>query len=129
MAGDRQGQGNGRERPDQNQTWLTQILGRPLFDPDRHAAEAGVRGLPRLSGIILYQSQRVAIFTGPSGGHPIVAQPGTHIGAYEVRAIANEGVTVVGPEGTTVIRPMFDSTKSLSSDPRPGASSLPPHRP
>jgi hypothetical protein len=108
------------EAPDQHETWLNQILARPLFSPDRHPVEVGVRGLPRLAGIIVAGSQRVAIFAAPSNGHPIVAPAGAHIGAYEVRTITDSGVTVVGPEGTTTIRPAFDPARPAAPEPRPG---------
>jgi hypothetical protein len=99
------------ESPDQREAWLQQILGRPLFSPDRRRVEAGLRGLPRLTGIVVTGAQRFAIFAAPSGGHPVVVQVGAHVGAYEVRTIAETGVTVVGPEGTTLVRPVFDAAR------------------
>jgi hypothetical protein len=102
------------EAPDRHGAWLKQILARPLFSPGRHPAEvtaAGVQGLPRLTGVVVTGSQRIAIFAAPSNGHPIVAESGAHVGAYEVQAIADGGVTVVGPEGTTLLRPAFDAAR------------------
>ena len=97
--------------PDRHASWLNQVLARPLFSPGRHPVElaaAGVQGLPRLTGVVLAGSQRIAIFAAPSSGHPIIAESGAHVGAYEVRSIADAGVTVVGPEGTTLLKPSFD---------------------
>jgi hypothetical protein len=89
---------------------LGAVLARPLFSPDRRpAASSGARsvsGLPRLSGIIVTGGRKVAIFAAP--GKPIVAEEGLRIGVYDVTAISNSGVTVAGPEGTTVLRPLFD---------------------
>lgn len=108
--------------PDQHAAWLNEILARPLFSPTRHSVEVGVRGLPRLTGIIVAGSQRMAIFAGPSDGHPIIAQTGTHIGAYEVQTVAGDGVTVAGPTGISMIRPAFDASRPASPGPRAGTS-------
>ena len=108
--------------PDRTRTWLNTILARPLFSPDRRPVEVGVRGLPRLTGIMLAGSQQVAIFAAASGDHPIVAQVGAHVGAYEVQSIADTGVTVVGPEGVTMIRPSFDVART----PGPPSAGLTP---
>jgi hypothetical protein len=114
--------------PDSHEDWFNQILARPLFNPDRRPVEAGVRGLPRLTGIVVAGSQRVAIFAGPSNGRPVLAQTGAHIGAYEVRGIADEGVTVVGPTGTSLVRPAFDPARPAPPEAaRPG--NLQPNRP
>jgi hypothetical protein len=114
--------------PDPYQDWFNQILARPLFNPDRHPIESGVRGLPRLTGIVVAGPQRVAIFAGPSNGRPVLAQAGARIGAYEVRSIADEGVTVVGPTGTSLVRPAFDPAQPAA--PQAGRSTnLLPNRP
>lgn len=109
------------QAPDQTDTWLKQILAAPLFSPDRRPVEVGVRGLPRLSGIVVTGSQRLAIFAAPSSGRRIVAEAGARIGAYTVQTIADDGVTVVGPEGTSVIRPVFDAARQITPAPRPVA--------
>lgn len=114
--------------PDPHEDWFNQILARPLFNPDRRPIESGVRGLPRLTGIVVAGAQRVAIFAGPSNGRPVLAQAGAHIGAYEVRSIADEGVTVVGPTGTSLVRPAFDPARPAATQaPRP--ANLQPNRP
>ena len=110
---------------DRRNAWLDQILGRPLFAPDRRPVETGVSGLPRLTGIVVTESERFAIFAGPSGDRPIVAQAGAHVGAYEVRSIGDGLVTVSGPSGTSSVRPVFDvarppPTMSLPGRPQPG---------
>jgi general secretion pathway protein N len=93
--------------------WLNTILARPLFSPNRRPAASGSRsvgGLPRLAGIVVTGSRKAAIFAAPpGGGRPVVADEGMRLGAYDVKAISEAGVTVVGPEGTTVLRPIFDS--------------------
>jgi hypothetical protein len=108
--------------PDQHGAWLNDILARPLFSPDRKPAGSGdVRGLPRLTGIIVSGARRIAIFAPASGDHPIVGEAGTHIGVYEVQAVEDTGVTVTGPGGSSIIRPLFD--------PAPPAVKRPPPRP
>jgi hypothetical protein len=96
---------------------LVEVLSRPLFSPDRRPVEAarGIVGLSRLSGIVVTDQHRFAIFAAAGGGRPVIAEEGAHIGKYEVRSISNLGVTVVGPDGTAVIRPVFDP-----ADPKPG---------
>ena len=113
---------------DSHEDWFNEILARPLFNPDRRPIEAGVRGLPRLTGIVVAGSQRVAIFAGPSNGRPVLAQAGAHIGAYEVRSIADEGVTVVGPTGTSLVRPAFAPARPTAPDTARPAT-LQPNRP
>ena len=102
------------ETPNQHEAWLNEILSRPLFSPSRRPAEAVAsvsRGLPRLTGIVVAGTQRAAIFAGTSNDHPIVAQAGTHVGAYEVQTVSDAGVTVAGPEGVTVLKPIFDANR------------------
>jgi hypothetical protein len=100
--------------------WFREIVSRPLFNPDRRPIGPDareVRGLPRLTGIVVDGSRRIAIFAAPSGGHPIVVEADSRIGAYDVREIDDAGVTVVGPEGTTVLRPIFDANVATPGKP------------
>lgn len=111
------------EPPDRHDEQLNTILARPLFSPDRRPEASGARsvsGLPRLAGIVMTGSRRVAIFAAP-GSKPVVVDEGARIGPYDVKAISESGVTVVGPEGTMVLRPMFDSAP-------PPAGRAPPAR-
>ncbi len=112
------------EPPNQRAAWLSEILARPLFSPDRRPVEVAarsLRGLPRLAGIVVSGSQRIAIFAAPSGGAPLVVEAGARVGAYDVRNVADTGVTVVGPGGTTVVRPIFDPNRKVPvpTGPRP----------
>jgi hypothetical protein len=116
--------------PDRRAEWLNDIMARPLFSPTRRPVGTTVSGLPRLTGIVVAGSERVAIFAAPASEHPIVAHSGTRVGAYEVQSIADDGVTVVGPGGTTLIRPIFDAARPASPAP-PGtpAARAQPARP
>ena len=105
---------------------LAVILARPLFSPDRRPTASGARsisGLPRLAGIVVTGSRKVAIFAASPGGKPVVADEGGRLGAYEVKAIREDGVTVVGPEGAMVLRPLFDP-----APPAPMARTVQPAR-
>ena len=111
---------------DQHDTWFREILARPLFSPDRKPPASvahSVAGLPRLTGIVVSGSRRIAIFASNAGGRPVVVEAGSRIGAYDVRDIADGGVTVVGPEGTTVVRPIFDPSAPVAA--KPGAAVRP----
>ncbi len=109
---------------------LTEVLARPLFSPDRRpvaSAARAVNGLARLTGIVITDRQKLAIFAGAPGSRPVVAEEGARLGGYMVRTINGLGVTVVGPEGSMVIRPVFDPTDPKTPPPqRPG---MPPPRP
>jgi hypothetical protein len=110
MAPLRDAQPGPAQSPDRHGAWLRDVLARPLFSPDRKPVGTGdVRGLPRLTGIIVSETRRLAIFASATGDHPLVREAGARIGAYEVKAIDETGVTVTGPGGTNVIRPLFDS--------------------
>jgi hypothetical protein len=102
---------------DHRAEWLNEIMARPLFSPTRRPVGTTVSGLPRLTGIVVAGSERVAIFAAPGSEHPIVAHSGARVGAYEVQTIGDEGVTVVGPGGTTLIRPIFDVARPAGPAP------------
>lgn len=94
---------------------LREVLARPLFNPDRKPVGTGTRnviGLPRLTGIIVTGSRKVAIFAAPAGGKPVVVEEGAHINDYELKEISDTTVTVAGPAGTTVMTPLFDAAPS-----------------
>jgi hypothetical protein len=112
--------------PDRHADWLHEILARPLFSPTRRPVGTAVNGLPRLTGIVVTGSERIAIFAAPANEHPIVARAGAHVGAYEVQTIADSGVTVVGPGGTILIRPIFDAARPASPAPLPPTRAPPP---
>ncbi len=102
-------------RTDHTDAWVSTVLARPLFSPDRRppadaAAAAGSRlpGLPRLAGIIVGPFGRSAIFA-PDGNKPLVVQEGARIAAYTVKSIEATQVRLVGPDGARVLYPSFES--------------------
>jgi hypothetical protein len=107
---------------------VSEVLARPVFSPDRRPVGTGTRsaaGLTRLTGIVITGSRKVAIFAAQAGGRPVVAEEGTRINAYELKAISDTGVTMVGPTGTMVMVPLFDPTPP----PPPKRPSPPPAQP
>ena len=110
------------EPPNRLEASLNQVLARPLFSPDRRPVASAVqtaRGLPRLTGIVITDSRQFAIFAAPAGGHVTVVEVGARVGSYEVKAITDTGVTLTGPEGMTLLRPIFDPTPPLGAKPLP----------
>jgi hypothetical protein len=97
---------------------LSTILARPVFSPDRKPiviGTKGIAGLPRLTGIVVSGSSKIAIFAGPAGGRPVIAEERSHIDSYEVKAISDMGVTIAGPNGTRMLTPIFDATLQPAS--------------
>jgi hypothetical protein len=126
-------------QPATNRTldWVTAVLARPLFSPDRRpAADAAsvagssLPGLPRLAGILVGPFGRSAIFAA-DGSKPIVVQEGGRVGAYTVRSIEVAQVQIVGPDGVQVLNPSFDqalrksTTGALAPARRSGQAPLP----
>jgi hypothetical protein len=113
---------------DHTSEWVTTVLARPLFSPDRrpapvtaNASGSTARGLPRLTGILVGPFGRSAIFAA-DGAKPIVVQEGGHLAAYTVKSIEAAQVQLSGPNGAQVLHPSFDAA---SPSPSPTA---PPRR-
>ncbi len=107
---------------------ITTILARPLFRPDRRPVAVAARGdstLPRLSGILIGPSLRLAILT-PAAGPPRLVKQGGRIGAYRVSTIAATAVTLTAPGVRLVLTPHFAGTPDA---PPPSAQPDPPLRP
>jgi hypothetical protein len=106
--------------PNETDRDVSEILARPIFNPDRRPIGSTTRsltGLSRLTGIVVTGTSKIAIFAGPSGGKPIIAEEGSRVNAFEVTSISRAGVTVVGPGGTTVMTPVFDPSPPPVSRP------------
>ena len=75
----------------------TDILERPLFNPDRRpsgAARRGQRALPRLSAILIGQGMASAIFAA-DGQKPLVVQPGGLVAGDRVLSISADQVVLL----------------------------------
>ncbi len=99
---------------DQAERWIATALARPLFSPDRRppppGGGPGLAEIPRLSGILVTPAGRSAIFAPAGASKPVVATEGTTLGAYVVKSIGPDEVTVVGPSGPRLLHPAFDPT-------------------
>jgi hypothetical protein len=121
---------------DHTSDWVTTVLARPLFSPDRRPAPAAAnvnggtaRGLPRLTGILVGPFGRSAIFAADSAAKPIVVQEGGHVAAYTVRSIEAAQVQLSGPNGAQVLHPSFDAAPaSPTVSPTASPTSPPPPR-
>lgn len=109
--------------PDHMNDWLTTILARPLFSPDRRppaaaSAVSGERlaGLPRLSGVLVGPFGRRAIFAS-DGGKPLVVGEGGRVADWTVRVIEAGAVEVAGPDGDHILRPSFENMPEAASHP------------
>lgn len=97
-----------------DETREARSLGRPAFNWDRRPVAAprivgdAAPDVPRLTGIVVQLSTRLATFALPDGGRLIVAREGTRVGSFTVQAIQAGQVTVLGPDGLRVLRPSID---------------------
>jgi hypothetical protein len=116
--------------PDHTGEWLTVILARPLFSPDRRPASAIARspaggspeGLPRLSGVLVGPFGRSAIFAA-DGRKSLVVDEGGKIDAWTIRTIGEDAVEVSGPGGAQTLHPSFASPSG-----RVQGATMPPQR-
>ena len=99
---------------------IATILARPLFSANRRpvplSADTTMTTMPRLAGIVVSGSGRLAFFAGGSGTKSIVAAEGELVGGYTLRAIAPDRVTLIGPDGPRLLRPTFDPTRVAGSE-------------
>ena len=93
--------------------WASIILARPLFRPDRRplavAAAAVDNTLPRLSAIVITADGRRAIFVSGGGAAAVVSVNG-RVGVYQVRRIAADSVSLLGPNGDVTVHPEYAPT-------------------
>jgi hypothetical protein len=109
------------------------ILARPLFRPDRHPFPTGGQevstapvDLPRLTGILMSDDIRRAIFAPDGADKAIVVAVGESVGDWRVQEIAADSVTMVGPDGTRRLRPKFAANPAPAI---PGAPDATPPEP
>jgi hypothetical protein len=110
---------------DRLQRWAATSLARPLFNPDRRpvaVAQAGSNAaavLPILSGIMITEAGRRAIFAATGAGKPQVVDEGGTVDGNLVRSITLEEVVLIGPDGPHRLHLAFDRQS-------PGAAMVPP---
>lgn len=100
---------------DRDRAWVTAILARPLFSPDRRPARVGPARatagavVPRVAGIVIDGPRRSVIFAAPTeGAHPITLLEGNEVNGFRIRSIEDNQVTILGADGLHILRPTFD---------------------
>jgi len=109
---------------------LAAALARPLFTPGRHVTDLAAAGTaeaplqqPRLAGIIITPTTKLAIFTSGGGGNSIIVTEGQHIANSVVESILPSTVRLLGPAGETVLSATFDHSAAALKSPQAFASS------
>ncbi|HUN38856.1 MAG TPA: hypothetical protein VMU81_01055 [Acetobacteraceae bacterium] len=118
--------------PDHTAEWVSTILARPLFSPDRRAAPlptaiTGGRdappGLPRLTGVLVGPFGRTAIFA-TGGGKPLVVTEGGKVDAWTVQSISIGTVRIRGPDGAKTLQPSFESSPASTTGSAPAGQQI-----
>lgn len=102
--------------------WCNVLLARPLFNSSRRpSALSTVRAtpvaIPRLSGIMITPTEKLAVFS-PAKGDPIIAAENSRLGPFTVLAITRDGVTVKGPSGFILLHTDEDHLALFRKIPR-----------
>jgi hypothetical protein len=108
--------------------WRAQALSRPLFNPSRRPDPASQTpvismAVPRLSGIMITPTERMAVLS-PGRGGPVIVAANSQFGPFTVLSITADRVTVKGPDGVIVLRSDF-SYHRQSAQSTPATTVLP----
>jgi hypothetical protein len=109
------------------QQWVATLLARPPFSPARRppavaaAADAAAPGVPRLAGILVSPSRKLAIFAADGAAKPLTALEGDAVGRYRVLSIEVSEVILRGADGTHVLHLSFGAGLRPSAGPAPVA--------
>jgi len=107
--------------------WVRTLLDRPLFSATRRPTaplsdmeSRPLLSLPRLTGIVVHDGERHAIFTvADAGQRSVVALEGGRVGSFIVLKIEPQQVIVSGPNGLQAVRTSFDAIPPIATIPRP----------
>jgi hypothetical protein len=112
--------------------WADTITERPLFTASRRPPKASASGktvnnsgMPRLSGIIVTEASRRAIFM-PEGGKAVVVAEGASMDDITIRRIAIDRVFISTPKGDEVLYPSFDGNRTPPAPFVPTGATFPP---
>ena len=118
-------------------TWVSTILGRPLFSATRKPDNAPTtqaastddadKDLPRLSGIFLVSNVKHAVFQPSGDVPPLVVGEGDQVQGWKVEKIGLSSVTLTGPGGETTLEPKFDDNLAPPAPQMPVYGKAPPH--
>ena len=94
--------------------WAATALSRPLFAPGRRSYEPTTKdgsepSLPRLSGVLVSPSDRVAIFAADASHETLAIRVGSAIGGHQVQSVDPGQVVVLDNGGPRILRPTFYS--------------------
>ena len=111
---------------DRSAAWSTTLLGRPLFAPDRRPI-AGAAGplaheaaLPRLSGIMLSPTLRLAIFEDDHAPRARIVAEGASVAGWMVAGIGTDSVTLSRDGSPSItMRPRFAAGSPQAAPARP----------
>ncbi len=96
-------------------TELADLLARPLFEPGRRSAQTTSESVgvvaPRLTGVLVSNFSKTALFATANGGKNISVVEGDYIGERLIKSIAANSVVLLGPEGPVLLHPAFDSLR------------------
>ncbi len=97
--------------------WMTDILDRPLFAPDRRPAAGAVIaaaavGVPHLTGIIMTPDAATAIFRQAEDAKPLVARRGDSVDGWVVSTIAANAVELRKLDARITLTPEFDAASA-----------------
>ncbi|GBR37454.1 hypothetical protein AA101099_0729 [Neoasaia chiangmaiensis NBRC 101099] len=98
---------SGLEDATQIAAWEDVVLTRPLFNPTRRpdAAPGATTPTLRLTGIVLSNGQKKAIFMSQEGGQGVVVEIGSTIGEWRIVAIEQNTVKISGTGGERLMKP------------------------
>jgi len=97
------------------QARVSALQARPLFTPGRTPYHpeppppADPAQPPRLTGLIVMQGVRRAIFAASGGQKPSVVTEGSRLGPFTVTAIAADKIELTGPAGVYTLHPSSDA--------------------
>jgi hypothetical protein len=107
--------GTGAVQSSTHASWERVILEKPLFSVTRRPFVNEVRvvppQVPRLSGIIISPSARLAIFA-PEAGRQVIRREGEHVDNFAIKQIFPTKVVLVGAQGNVVLEPQFSAAVS-----------------
>lgn len=125
-----------RKRGDDSSQWADAAVARPLFSQSRRpladntvAAVSVPYSLPRLTGVVVGPTGGVAIFASADSGKPTIVRAGDRLGPAFVETIANGQVSLRGPDGLVVVRPVFQDVAMQVGELDSGTSAKPGYLP
>jgi hypothetical protein len=103
--------------------WVAINLARPLFEPSRRPPTTGTAtSVPRLTGIVISTTLKVAIFMPSGAARAVVVTTGSRIDGMLIESIDADGVVVADAGGTRRLRPNFTRQAREPEPPTPAVS-------